>query len=1029
MIDFYNAFISYKHAPLDSKVAEHVQRSLEHFQIPAKIKKKTGRKKIERVFRDKDELPITSDLTDTISNALEKAEYLIVICSPRTKESMWVKREIQFFLKNHTKKQVLTVLAEGEPQDVIPEELLTEERTITNEIGVQYTVNVPIEPLSCDYRMPLKKAKKEELPRLASALIGCSYDELVRRQRTYRMRRLGIVFALLLAGAIAFGGYMMYSKMKIDKLYLDSLASQSRYLANESDKLMDNEQRIDAILLALASLPSDENDKRPVTAEAIRAIHRATLAYQSLSGSSIEAVWTYRMGSEVADYKVSENGDYLIARDSFGSICGWNTETKEQVVSLSVPGIRGMSFITEDSFVVWTQDKVFSYNVTDGSKNWTRSFDEGSLRQDDILLPDNKVLILSTYQYELVRINISDGKLAGTIELDNKLGNDYITYGDFVLSPNKTKVLAKLYVSAYEYGYSVIDLSTGRAHISSTISDTIKDIGWADDNKILLAINDDDNSSSFSIGTNTVMNREHLMIKCINASSFSEIWSNEFESNAVTVSSGFLNLPAQNNVLYYTAEKMAIFDVNSGEVVHEGTLDSAAVDASDRDGDGWPIFITRNGGLLFPIASNGNGSFTYYDEFADDLRKATVNSGVYANCFYSSDIIYYDTHVSDDEWTNIDEDLVLPSLSGSTFVDDKVVAIMDKGEGEDSANTLLLVDAESGDIISHEPIGSSDDHFYDFEIIGRKDEYLYVIYSDISGVILHEVDIEDGSVTEKKIAEHSYYSDRRYDFDDGMITFIGYDGRRYFVVSYDANKHKTKEYDLPIDNLEPYMGPCYFPEAGIIYASTEAGEFIIDCETEDVSRVRYSSSWEGTKRAVCNSTGEIIAICDDNNIVFIDREGIVDKTISCNGHIPQGYGFHKMSEDQEMFFTYYDDGTLNRYDAATCEFLGSADISTYRGYSGNAYFEFDDENKLLYVTLEGLVSIVDMDSWIELASINNCLGHSSSSDRFYTYSYIVSDEYSIGYYRHYTLQDLLDKADRLLMGEQMSDEMRSQYGL
>ena len=35
MSDHYNAFISYKHAPLDSKVAEHVQRSLEHFVIPA----------------------------------------------------------------------------------------------------------------------------------------------------------------------------------------------------------------------------------------------------------------------------------------------------------------------------------------------------------------------------------------------------------------------------------------------------------------------------------------------------------------------------------------------------------------------------------------------------------------------------------------------------------------------------------------------------------------------------------------------------------------------------------------------------------------------------------------------------------------------------------------------------------------------------------------------------------------------------------------------------------------------------------
>ena len=66
MIDHYNAFISYKHAPLDSKIAARVQRKLEHFSVPPKIAKSCGKKKIERVFRDKDELPITSDLSETI---------------------------------------------------------------------------------------------------------------------------------------------------------------------------------------------------------------------------------------------------------------------------------------------------------------------------------------------------------------------------------------------------------------------------------------------------------------------------------------------------------------------------------------------------------------------------------------------------------------------------------------------------------------------------------------------------------------------------------------------------------------------------------------------------------------------------------------------------------------------------------------------------------------------------------------------------------------------------------------------------
>ena len=69
----YNAFISYKHADLDNKIAAYVEKHLERYHIPAKIRKKTGIKKIERIFRDTDELPITSDLTGTIEEALTSA--------------------------------------------------------------------------------------------------------------------------------------------------------------------------------------------------------------------------------------------------------------------------------------------------------------------------------------------------------------------------------------------------------------------------------------------------------------------------------------------------------------------------------------------------------------------------------------------------------------------------------------------------------------------------------------------------------------------------------------------------------------------------------------------------------------------------------------------------------------------------------------------------------------------------------------------------------------------------------------------
>ena len=139
MIEHYNAFISYKHAPLDTKVASEIQTRLERFRIPKAIQKSSGIKKIDRIFRDKEELLITSDLNETIEHALVNSDFLIVICSYSTKESVWVQREIEFFLKTHSKNQVLTVVAEGEPVDVVPQILQERQVTVTLDDGSEET--------------------------------------------------------------------------------------------------------------------------------------------------------------------------------------------------------------------------------------------------------------------------------------------------------------------------------------------------------------------------------------------------------------------------------------------------------------------------------------------------------------------------------------------------------------------------------------------------------------------------------------------------------------------------------------------------------------------------------------------------------------------------------------------------------------------------------------------------------------------------------------------------------------------------
>ena len=69
----YDAFISYKHGPVDSAAAKALQKNLEHFHVPiiaGKIKGDGRRKKIRRVFLDEGELSAASAFASRIRRRL-----------------------------------------------------------------------------------------------------------------------------------------------------------------------------------------------------------------------------------------------------------------------------------------------------------------------------------------------------------------------------------------------------------------------------------------------------------------------------------------------------------------------------------------------------------------------------------------------------------------------------------------------------------------------------------------------------------------------------------------------------------------------------------------------------------------------------------------------------------------------------------------------------------------------------------------------------------------------------------------------
>jgi WD40 repeat protein len=233
----YCAFISYRHQSPDQEIAKALHTAIETYGIPASIKKQTGRKKMGKVFRDQEELPLSADLGADIEAALDKSEWFIAICSPRYLESRWCLREMEYFIARKGRERVLTVLVEGEPKDSFPEMV----RYAENADG---TVG-EIEPLAADVRgatlgESVKRLKNEKL-RLLAPMLGLSFDDLKRRARQRKIRiALGVGAAVFAAGA-ALTAFLVINRLHNEELKRE--AAEQQRIAEEQAKLAEQERK------------------------------------------------------------------------------------------------------------------------------------------------------------------------------------------------------------------------------------------------------------------------------------------------------------------------------------------------------------------------------------------------------------------------------------------------------------------------------------------------------------------------------------------------------------------------------------------------------------------------------------------------------------------------------------------------------------------------------------------------------------------------------------------------------------------
>ena len=425
----YDAFISYSHSEPDAYVAEKLHTMLEHYHISKKLQKISGKKKIERVFRDREELPLSSDLAANIREALENSEFLIVVCSPRAVRSEWVQREIETFLETHEKDKVLTLLTEGEPEEVFPEVLCYNDEVVLRENGEKEVVRKKVEPMAADIRgrtrKETEKKLKEEFLRILAPMLSCTYDTLRQRHREYRFRRIIAVTGAAAVLAVMFTVYAFYQASVSEGRYQEARRNQARYLSEISGELLAEGDREGALQTALAIAPEGDAEG-PVVPEQMYALNNALYSYDNNNKIKFRPAYSAELDGETSGMYFagrlnSEETGYFCV-DMLGNAYVINPENGECIWKISPGDIQDLeenagfnSFIpvSEETaaavsgrsivYVNWQEKEVLRtieaeetltdesnisavygtrFALTNGSKVWVYDLENGQLLQE-----------------------------------------------------------------------------------------------------------------------------------------------------------------------------------------------------------------------------------------------------------------------------------------------------------------------------------------------------------------------------------------------------------------------------------------------------------------------------------------------------------------------------------------------------------------------------------------------------------------------------------------------------------------------
>ena len=1055
----YKAFISYRHLPLEMSVAKKMHRRIERYVIPKELRK-NGAKKLGYVFRDQDELPISSSLSSNIQAALDRSEYLIVICTPETRKSAWVLREITYFLETHDRDHVLAVLADGTPETAFPEPLTT----VFSEEGDPLQ---RVEPLAANIVASSAAGRSRlfatESLRILAALIGCSYDSLYKREQRYKMRRIGAAAALVGVIAAGFIGMLLNRNREIRANYEQALRNQSLYLASEALNTLEDGDRLGAISLAMEALPSETTD-RPLVSRAEYALGCAVGAYISPGNAiGLHASGVLSHAGVVSEFQLNEDKTLLCSRTADGTLTGWDTESMQNRWTFSVGTDRPVKsiagFLSDSELVAWSEERVYCLNAESGERIWelpisdfgTKSWER--ISQVCIASESRDIVVSSSYTIAL--LDGESGAVRRTLSWpEETVGEEEVDFYTFRagVSPNGKNLSVEFSAGPDGYGMAVIDLEDGSLRMlhAHTGNYYIADQSlFLDEDTFLYAYSDLTGGSATTILNMKTMIRSTNVLRCVDLKTGETRWESSHVSSSPAANDMLLfdkKLMDRPLVIYAYANHLDVLDAGSGEKLSETEFSSRLI--------GVDLFNS----IIFCVTENGErgqinpktlDTWTSTKCFITDL----VYGKGYPGHFWvlprsSGSIVHYGQVEADPAWLPMEtiwaqeddregfnEERVYIGENCIAFLSRKDILLVNDGDPTEPLQELQLPnDPEGTWSSSYTPVYCEDKTLcltrsgvlgpgvayvdtetFAYRIVPWTDPTLepLTIYSAQSGknwaALICRTEEKDGTWLQT-------LSVSRLDEDLNIKSSLE-------IGTFSGLEHANCCYD-PSGRF--YL---YLPDLGTCFCADlrrnsviKCGDTLVGCmagclaRSEDPDQCSCFSA-DGKQMAMKSGEKEWTVMKPDGTECFRIRSEAAEILSAC------------FSPDRKQLLTVETDGYLHWYSGSDGRVLGKNELYYPYRLSDSTKISWTwSKSGFVGILCESVLNLVSLKDGGVFAYVPGCYGYVDGQDFCVCYDYSGSDK-EYGGFRRYSLETLIDYGKSILNGWEMSEAQRMEHGL